>query len=270
MTNSTQTNQPKYLCLTLDLEKDYGRINTYYSFKNIKPLLELLKKYKQKLTVFVTGEILDKQPNTIDLFKNYPCEFELHSYSHMAKSQISTLNKKQEIISAQKIYLSFFQKHSIGYRAPQGIISEQELEWLKNNYFKYSSSLFPSWRPGLFNNVRQKTIPHLKNCGILEIPFSVVPKLRIPIALSYQQLLGLPLYKIWYYLFGFPNTIVYDFHLYNLDKTPGRKELPLYLQLAYLRNTKNGFKILEKFIKFLQKKSYQSIFMSEIYNLCQK
>lgn len=262
--------QPKYLCLTLDLEKDYGRINTYHSFENIKPLLELLKKYNQKLTVFAAGEILDKQPNIIDLFKNYPCEFELHSYSHTAKSQISAPDRKQEIINAQKAYLNFFQKYPTGYRAPQGVISEQELGWLKDNNFKHSSSLFPSWRPGLFNNIHQETKPHFKNCGIIEIPFSVVPRLRIPIALSYQQLLGLPLYKLCYHLFGFPDTIVYDFHLYNLNKTPGRKKLPFYLQLIYLKNSKNGLKILEKFIKFLQKKSYQPVFMSEIYRLCQK
>lgn len=260
----------KYLCLTLDLEKNYGRIDTYNSFKNIRPLLELLKKYNQKLTIFVTGEILDKQPEIINLFKNYSCEFESHSYFHAAKSQTFIPDKKKEIINAQRAYFNFFQKQPMGYRAPQGVISEQEIVWLKEGGFKYSSSLFPSWRPGLFNNVHRETRPHFKNCGILEIPFSVIPKLRIPIALSYQQLLGLSCYRTCYYFFGFPNIIIYDFHLYNLDKTPGKKNLPLYLRLTYLRNAKNGLCILEKFIKFLQKKSYQSLFMSELYNLCQK
>lgn len=260
----------KYLCLTLDLEKDYGRINTYHSAGNIKPLLELLKKYGQKLTVFVAGEILDTHPKIIELFKDYSCEFELHSYSHAAENKRSTEEKIQEIKKAKESYLVYFKKSPLGYRAPQGIISEPEIETLCAEGFQYSSSLFPSWRPGLFNNTKQPIVPHFKNCGILEIPFSVIPKIRVPIALSYQQLLGWPFYRLSYFIKDWPNIIIYDFHLYNLGRTPGKNKLPLYLKLTYLRNSQNGFKILEKFVKFLHQKSYNSIFMSELYDLYKK
>lgn len=253
----------KYLCLTLDLEQDYGRIDSYTSRKNIKPLLELLKKYQIKLNVFTVGEILAKKPEMIKEFNNFPAEFELHSYSHTINRPLALAEKIEEIRKAKNAYLAFFNRPPQGYRAPQGVISEKELEILAKENFKYSASLFPSWRPGLFNNLKKQTQPHLTKSGIKEMPFSVIAKIKIPIALSYQQVLGWAFYRIAFQIFGLPKTIVYDFHLYNLSKTRTAKGLPLYLRLAYLRN-QNGLKILEKFIKFTKKRGYKTAFMSEI------
>lgn len=261
----------KYLCLTLDLEQDYGRFNSYHSQENIKPLLELLKKYEIKLTIFVTGKILDEKPEIIEKFKNFPVEFEPHSYSHFTNSPpLSIKEKIEDIVKAKQAYISYFAKSPLGYRTPLGMITDKEIETLAREKFKYSSSIFPSWRPGFFNNLKKTTYPHFTTSGILEIPFSVIPKIRIPIALSYQQLLGWPFYKTASYIFGLPNIIIYDFHLCNLKKSKKTKGLPFYLRLSYLRNQNKGFKILEKFIKFTQKHNYNSVFMSELYNLCKK
>lgn len=263
----------KYLCLTLDLEQDYGReqINSYSSQQNIEPLLKLLKKYQMKLTVFVTGKILDEKPEIIEKFKNFLVEFELHSYSHFNKSSSLSMKEKiKEISKAKQAYVSYFNKTPIGYRAPQGIISNKEMEALAKEGFKYSSSLSPSWRPGLFNNIKKPVSPYFTKSKILEIPFSVIPKIRFPIALSYQQFWGWLCYKLAFSIFGWPNTIIYYFHLYNLKKTRNTKGLPIYLKLAYLRNQNKGLKILKKFIKFAKKHNYQSMFISELYNLYKK
>jgi len=261
---------PKYLCLTLDLEQDYGRINSYSSQRNIDPLLELLKKYQVKLNIFVIGKILDKKPGMIKKFKNLPVEFELHSYSHSINFPLPIRRKIKEIIKSKQAYLSYFNKPPRGYRAPQGVISGKELEVLARENFKYSSSLFPSWRPGLFNNLKQPIFPYLTDYGILEMPFSVIPKIRIPIALRYQQLFGWPFYKMSFSIFGWPNIIIYDFHLDNLMQTRTTKGLPFYLRITHLRNRNNGLKILEKFLQFTQKHNYQSLFMSELYNFYKK
>ena len=80
----------KYLTFALDSESDYaGCINRYGILKNqdeIKKILDSLLLHILKLTVFVTGEILKRYFAIVELFKNYNCESEIHSYSQIKVS----------------------------------------------------------------------------------------------------------------------------------------------------------------------------------------
>ncbi len=257
-------NKNKKISFVLDLEQDYGRIDSYLAFKNIDGLIDLFKKYDLKLTIFVTGKIIEQKPEIIEKIReNLDCEFHLHSYNHEINRKLTPEERKLDFKKAVENYKKYFSKNPIGYRAPCGDITKDEIEWLKNEGFLYSSSFIPTYRPGLFNNLKLKDRAFFYPNGLLEIPFSSLPLVKMPFSLSYFQLLGWPIINLLIKIKKSP-YIVFNFHLHNLSKLDSIKQLKNRFRLGYLRNQNNGFKILEKFIKTMIKNNYQPIIMTEL------
>lgn len=258
-------NKNKKIFFTLDMEQDYGRINDYSSFKNIDGLIDLFKKYDLKLTIFVTGKIIEQKPEIIEKIKeNIDCEFHPHSYCHEINKKLTIEEREADFKKAVEVYRKFFGKNPIGWRTPCGNIIQEEVNWLRKEGFLFSSSLIPTYRPGLFNNLRQSDKPFFYPNGLLEIPLSSLPLVKMPFSLSYFQLLGWPISSFLIKNKKSSRHIIFNFHLHNLSKLDNIKQLKSRFRLGYLKNQNNGFKILEKFIKTIIKGRYQSKTMTEL------
>src|SRR6266478_5581873 len=146
--------ESKLACITLDLEafgsdsnpKACRLLNHEHLFTR---LATILCKHRVKLTIFVAAKLLEEVPSAIERFASLDPEFELHSYSH----NIADTDSHAEIERAYNAYVDYFHKKPLGYRAPWGKISAAGLERLARFGFKYDSSIFPSFRPGVFNNL---------------------------------------------------------------------------------------------------------------------
>lgn len=258
-------NKNKKICFTLDLEQDYGRIKEYSAFASIPALIDLFKKHNLKLTIFAAGKIIEERPDIIKKFQdNLDCEIQLHSYEHEINREISLEEKKNDLKKGLGVYRKYFGRNPAGYRAPRGNISPEEIGWLKEEGFVYDSSFIPTYRPGLFNNTRKSDRPFTHENGLLEIPFSAIPTIKLPFSLSYLQLLGWPIARIFINKAKNKNPLIFGFHLHNLAKLKNLKRLKPSFRLFYIKNQNNGLKILEKFITWTKKNNYGSVTMSEI------
>lgn len=269
----------KVACLTLDIEQDYGDLLENPSYEGLEHVPELVKILKEKnipLTCFVQGSLLESHSTQIESFFALDVEFELHSYSHPGSKSINT---RFEIEKGREAYRRFFGENPLGYRSPLGIINDQDYEILTANGFKFDSSVFPSLRPGVFNNLRKPTKPyHINGLGITEFPFTVFSDvIRIPIALSYLKLIGKP-YIYLLKAFSLPSLIIFCFHLHDLfelsssNKIP-LKEYPLIYRKIFRKiyqERKSGLLILEEFIKILQKKEYMFLKLIDVYKMMPK
>lgn len=253
----------KFICLTLDLERDYGHFDTYEAFANLDGLLALIKKYNLKLTVFTVGYLLEQKKDIIEKLRKAGAEFALHSYYHNLGKTGEDF-KRQDILKAKETYSEYFNKAPLGYRAPRGAISKFELDILQDQGFQYDSSIFPYWRPGFYNNLQKPMTPFYWSNGLLEIPLSGLRFLRFPLSLSYMQFLGWNFYRFFLKLFGWPDLIISDIHLHNLKKTRSLKGAPWFARLFYLRNQNKGLRILEEFICLAEAKGFQPAFLWEI------
>jgi ubiquinone/menaquinone biosynthesis C-methylase UbiE/peptidoglycan/xylan/chitin deacetylase (PgdA/CDA1 family) len=257
----------KQICFSLDLEQDYGRIREYSSFALIPQLIELFKKYDLKLSVFAVARVLEEKPEIIKLFQdNLECEFHVHSYDHEINEQFSTEERKRKFEKAAEAYKKYFGKNPDGYRAPSGDLKDDEIGWLKELGFSFSSSFITTFRPGKFNNLNRRDKIFRHPNGLLEIPFSSLPFAKLPYSLGYFKVLGWPLVKFLIRRKKYDRPAVFAFHLHDLKKLDNLKKLPkpLYKLFYLLRNRNNGFKILEKFIKATKENGYESITISEI------
>lgn len=264
----------KVVCLTLDVEQDYGaRLAEprYEGLEHIPDLVNFFKEWDIPLTCFVQGSLLESHPAQIDQLSSVDVEFELHSYSHPDPQRN---NIRFEIEKGKEAYRKFFGKDPMGYRAPLGVINDGDYQVLAWHGFKFDSSIFPSIRPGVFNNMRKPIKPYLLgNTGIIEFPITVLSNLiRLPMSLSYLKLLGKPFLRLIRSC-RLPSFIVFSFHLHDLitlgssSKIPVEKFSPPYRAIynRIYKGNNNGIELLGNLITIFSEKGYRFLNLIDVY-----
>lgn len=266
----------KIVCLTLDLEQDYGDLLdelSYDGLEHIPTLVDFLKERKIPLTCFVQGSLFETHPDRINQLAQLDAEFELHSYSHPKPAE---RNFKFEIGMGKVVYKKFFDEDPIGYRAPLGVIDDEDYKILADEGFKFDSSVFPTIRPGDFNNMAKPTNPYFLNGErMVEFPLAVVSDIvRVPLSLSYVKLIGWPYIRLLK-TFNLPNLIVFNIHIHDLFHLNSSKKIPLQnssfiyrriFKRIYQKENIDGFDLLNKIITIFETKQYTFLKLIDIYN----
>jgi peptidoglycan/xylan/chitin deacetylase (PgdA/CDA1 family) len=224
----------------------------------------MIQELEVPLSVFVVGQTLERFPTIVDrLDAELETEFHLHSYQHdMTKSYEFSTEVKEGI----RAYRNHFDTDPIGYRAPQGNITPKERIQLESAGFKFDASVFPSYRPGVYNNIRAPLTPYRpqETDELVEIPFGAVPYLRIPIAMNYLKLLGTP------YLFllkrvSLPSVLVFDSHLQDYWLTEFHTHLPNPKRSLMTRNIERATEMFRSFVGFMRAEGYEFRLISSVY-----
>ena len=259
----------KTACFTIDIEPDFGgkgNSDAYFGLKDLPRLEELVKKYDLKITAFVTGKTFEDNDGLLDILKSMKFEIEQHSYSH----RIGKGSKIDDIKKGLEVHEKITGKSPLGYRAPQGEITKEEALFLVENGILFDSSIFPTFFPGRYNRLSFPTYPFkLGETNLMEIPFSVIPKIRIPVGFSYIRLFGLNTFKFLFKIFGMPNLMIIDFHSYEFGRPPSYYDTPTFTKIVHYRGQhmhKDKILLFEDFIKYILSNGYQSKYMLDVYN----
>lgn len=261
----------KFACITLDFEMDYGdrteMFNILEDKKGLAELAELFRDLDIPISTFIRTDILTKYPQSLEVIKDIASDYHCHSHTHNTRN----FNSETEIAECSKTFEKYFKYKPLGYRAPQGVLYKGDIEIVKKTGFKFSSSVFPSYRPGRYNNLSKPRDSFMYDNGIMEFPFAVIPKLRYTISLSYLKLLGFNANKALFAIFGLPNVIVFDSHLhdYILNQESFGK-LPARLKAAWSINKHSGKKYLAGFVNELKRLNYRFITMTDLFHYIKK
>ena len=252
--------------LTLDLECDYGTAlnwNTYEALDAVDRLVELLEELAIPLTCFVQTEVLDERPDAVETLRNSTVETEFHPHSHKHSRRERT-TVRDEIERSTRRYRDFFDAPPLGYRFPNGNVKPRDYRQLAEYGFRFDASVFPTWRPGRFNQLTSATEPrYLAEYELFELPFTVYTDLvRIPTALSFCRLLGRPF--VTALSRRPPPVLVFNVHMHDLVTPASHADLPLPYRLVYARND-NGFYILERLLRSLSRSEYRFETIGEAY-----
>lgn len=263
MIQSTEINRlewpsPQTVYLTLDLECDYGTalpLNKYEAARRTADLASILESYGAPLTCFLQTEVLERAPEAVRALQtaDIPVEFHAHSHTHPSRSQADIEYEVSE--SVQRITTEFGSE-PIGFRFPDGAAEQGDYQILSDHDVVFSSSLFPSWRPGRFNNTGQPRSPFRhRPSGIVEFPFSVHSQIiRIPISISYLKFFGRSFE--WLVRQSPPDVIVFDMHMHDLFVPATFSRLSSRYQLIYSRRKHAGASVLKRFIRMMNEKDY--------------
>lgn len=256
----------KIALISLDLEPDHaGLISETYSTWNkqaIRRMLGLLKQYSVPLSVFVVAQSLSKKPGIIDDLKTYNSEFHLHSYSHNLRQPDS----ENEIERGFIIFKKFFKSPPKGYRAPEGRITHAGLMRLQRFGFMFDASVFPSFWPRPWYFFYQRLPYKDRASGIIEIPFTTLSPLHLPMTLSFIKLLGWDFYKLAIESYGLPNIVLFGFHMHDIVMSKHASNLAPLWRWIYSHNRQNGLRFLERYILILKKRGYRFFRVSKIAN----
>ena len=211
----------KTACITLDLESDWfvdepGR--TYLTVEFLSEYIELIRELDVPVSVFVVGRLLEERPDVVERLRTeLDVEFHLHSYGHdpeMPHGFRTDLRRGTEAFEA------FFGRKPQGYRAPLGKLTASQLTTLDTEGFAFDSSIFPSYRPGTYNNLTAPLEPYRPDNTeqLVELPIGVVPYLRVPTAQSYLKLGGQPYLRLLD-LVDLPDPLVFVSHLHDFFET---------------------------------------------------
>lgn len=256
----------KTVALTLDLECDYGtalETNTYEAAKHTPKLRSFLEGYDVPLTCFLQTELLEEVPEAVQTLEraSVPVDFHAHSHTHPHPKRA---NFEKELDASLDRIADRFSTDVVGYRFPDGAIPTDGYEMLAGRNVDFSSSLFPTWRPGRFDNLDRTVTPHEPLPGLTELPltpFSSV--IRVPVSISYLKFLG-RLYQKLVSRYP-PKVIVFDIHMHDLSAPSTIDSLPLPYRMIYERNRDQGYSVLRQFVEDLQQRGYRFVTMSELY-----
>ena len=255
-------------CITLDLEADYAgmpREECYESLDRSEEFERLVRNYGLRLTTFVTGFILERNFPILARLAALGSRFETHSYSHPLREPPA--RKIEDIKKGIAVYSKYFGTRPAGYRAPQGLISMEEVRAITKEGIRYSSSIFPSYLPGRYNNLRFPRQPFIYHGeGLLEIPMSVIPWIRLPLTASHLNLLGWPFYRGLLTVFGYPPLLNICTHLYDFTDVSAYNSLPAKEKIGYARTRRLKSKTseFEALLRHLISRGYRFAYLSDV------
>jgi len=264
--STTDSVSNKIACVTLDLENDWYFDEPGYdhlTFEYIDDYIELIQDLDIPVTFFVVGKTIERFPDVIDkLDAELECEFHLHSYQHDTSK---SYDFRTEIQRGKEAFESHFGYEPMGYRAPQGNIEPHEFEILEEEGFLFDSSVFPSYRPGVYNNLNAPLKPYVPDPvdNLLEVPIGATPLTRIPAAHSYLKLLGRP-YLAYLSKCSLPDPLVYNVHLHDLYRTDSHDQLSTVKRFIYDRNMRRSETLFETVIELINERDYEPIMISNI------
>ena len=241
--------------LTLDFECDFGTAlseNHYEAVDCVPEVVDVLQRADVPLTCFVQTELLDERPAAASLLRqsDTPVEFYPHSHSRRADSAID-----EEISTSTARFESFFGEQPAGYRFPNGNVRPSDYSELAAHGYEFDASIFPTWRPGHFNNADEPSQPtYLETYDLYELPFTVLSSyLPVPTALSYSQLVGRSFRTALRQLQ--PEPIVFNFHLHDVRTPSTVTELSPFYRTLY-RRIGNGGQSLQDMLQMLRSMGY--------------
>ena len=171
----------KKLLLSFDLE-EYEKAGTKgvdIGYKGGIIVEQLLDKLEVKATFFVTGTFYTAYP---DFVKELSTQHEIafHGLDHTDDYQDMAEDDAYHRLYTGKTALEKGLSSPVeGFRAPR--MRPPAYTVLKKVPFLYSSSLHPTYVPGRYNHLRKPQTPFIKE-GVLEIPVSVAPVVRLPVS----------------------------------------------------------------------------------------
>lgn len=252
-------------CLTLDLENDWyfeGSAMDHLTLEHLDNFIALINQIDVPLSTFVVGKTLEQYPEKIDhLSAETDCEFHLHSYSHEIppKPDFET-----DLLEGVEVYRDHFGSEPEGYRAPKGAITLEKLRILDKHGFRFDSSVFPSFRPGVYNNLRAPLTPYKPDgIDLIEVPLGVFRGIRVPISHSYLKAGGWSL--CWgLQILPLANVVVYNLHLQDLYQTDSHNALDTLKRIFMKRNISISEDILRENIHRLIERGFNPTKISEI------
>lgn len=180
------------LCISIDVELPPYPVDDPAGLaeQGMERILDVLAAHDIPATCFINGEFLDATTtDRTDRIHAAGHEIAAHADTHTDLRGASADRTRREVdrITGR---LRDRGVDPRGFRAPNCAYTGPLLDALAAAGYDYGSSLHPTWVPGRYNNLRAPRTAFEPRPGLLEIPPSVAPVVRAPLAWAWFRLFG--------------------------------------------------------------------------------
>ena len=237
------------LLLTFDLEEfeKAGDKGFDIGYNGGRVVQKLLEKTGVHATFFVTARFYLRYPDFVaELSECHEIAF--HGLDHHDDYQVLSEDEAVQKLTKGKTHIEKGLNLNIeGFRAPR--MRPPSYAVLKKTGFVYSSSLHPTYVPGRYNQMTAPRSPFVRE-GVLEIPVSVAPLVRLPFSWVWFRQLGVTYAKVIASMVNHSSSyLCIYFHPWEFISLQG-------YGLAHSRNTGKKMEFaLEKFLNWLSSKT---------------
>ena len=229
----------KMVAITIDVESDWGgRLsvdpgNCLGIEEGIPYLLSLLAALNVKATFFISGEVVRNNKDIICEISESGHEIASHSFKHnIDYGKLSKEELLDQINISKELIEDEIGIKPLGFRAPQFRINDYLFDVLSDLGFKYDSSMVRSIFPSRYSSLSIPSEPFFKN-GILEIPISTMPYIRLPLGLLWINAMGFSMFKLLSERIKFADMIVFYLHPFDLIGSKSKKDFGFFVNRWY-------------------------------------
>ncbi|WP_371227938.1 polysaccharide deacetylase family protein [Roseovarius sp. 2305UL8-3] len=119
----------------------------YEARVGIPKILEVLRRHEVRATFFITGWSIEAHPTTCETILNDGHEIAHHGYLHLRPDTADQATLEEEMDRGLEVMKRVLGVTPVGYRAPWGETSPENMELLKSRSIRYSSSFRDDIRP---------------------------------------------------------------------------------------------------------------------------
>jgi len=234
----------KRFLLSFDLEEFEGAGDQGFTigYEGGRAVQALCEKFEIPVTFFSTASFSSRYPDLVrELADSHEIAFHglIHQDDYQSMGEPEALSR---LVQGKTVLEHIVQKQIHGFRAPR--MRPPSYRILKRAGFLYSSSLHPTYVPGRYNHLKTPCIPFMEE-GVMEIPVSVSPILRLPVSWVWFRQLG-PWYARLIASRLKTDYVCMYFHPWEFIPLSG------YGRIVYTRNTGEHLTyLLEKFLTWM-------------------
>ncbi|OGV65287.1 MAG: hypothetical protein A2283_05735 [Lentisphaerae bacterium RIFOXYA12_FULL_48_11] len=253
------------LYLTLDIESDYGRSDSYEILSQAAPFIDWLHAENIPLTAFVVGKLFQQGHSIIDTFLRAGISLGVHGFSH-SPDTFGTMHASHadEIQKGMEAFEKRVGRKPDGYRAALGIVSRDDVLLMDKLGFCYDASIFPMRRSHCYDFSGLPKSPfQWQGTNLVEIPLGMLTA-TLPAGMTFINLLGSELSAFLVKrqvssLSGDDKAFhVTDLHFHNLfPYYPAMNSLPFIMRLVYQAGSiMGGLVTLRRYVAVLRSKGF--------------
>lgn len=261
--------QKRAVAITVDIETDWGgRLkpgsdSLWGVRKGLPMMIEILSTEGIKCTFFVSAEVVSYIVHELRQLVKAGHEIASHGFCHRSLSYLSKKELHADVLRSKSILEETFDIDVRGFRSPQGRLHEDLFNVLTQSDYVYDSSMLGVFFPGRYNNRSLPSTP-FRHEGVIEIPGTVLPWLRIPMGLLWINLLGR---NIWQWLLRgrrLPGLINFYSHPFDVltEKTPFNGNLPL--RAWYSIGANRSLDTFRSFIRYMKLRGARFVTLIEV------
>ncbi len=255
------------IAVTVDVESDWGgRTAECWGVERGLPyVLELFDSLGIKATFFISGVVISRYKEMIRRLSGLGHEVASHGSTHKAHSLLNKEQLFEEINRSKQLLEDETGVEIFGFRAPQFRVNKELFDVLFDLHFSYDSSVSRAIVPTRYSSLSVPKAPFLLENGLLEIPVSSIPYIRIPLGLRWINLVGFATFRFLLEKLVLPKPTVFYLHPFDLIHPPGNPKTSFIVKKWYSYKAHNTRKTLEQILSYWKEKGGRFVLLKEIF-----